>query len=219
MKRTLLPVVASLATVLSSLVATPAHADYTLNCSSQDYRHATCRLDSPGRVSLQRQLSGTRCVQGDNWDYDARAIWVDDGCSGEFRVDTSSHDRKTIATAAGVVAAAALLGAASEPAQRSDPKYTDSNYLGPRHSSYVPGWMVGQFRGINTKYENTEVVLTVKADGQVVGLAMGHEIRGYINDDKLHAGDAVFTVSQTRDGFATAQIGDPLNVVHYRRIP
>lgn len=218
MKQTLLPTFAGLALVLASLTTTPAYADYTVKCSSKSYRHATCRLDSPGRVSLQHQTSSTRCVQGRNWDYDARAIWVDDGCSGEFQVDSSSHDRKTVATAAGVVAVAALLGAIAEQKPPSDPKYADDNYFGPKHSSYVPGWMVGQFRGVNTKFNNTEVLLTIQPDGQAVGLAMGHEIRGYINDGHLHSGDAVFTVNQTQDGFATAQIGDPLNVVHYRRV-
>jgi len=218
MKKTFLPALAVLGLASSSLAPTLAHADDTVRCTSSGYRHTTCRLNSPGRVTLQRQTSSTRCVQGRNWDYDARAIWVDDGCGGEFRVDSSSHNRKTVATAAGVVAAAVLLGALADQTQNGHPKYADDKYFGSQHSSYVPDWMVGQFRGVNTKYDNTEVLLTIKPDGQAMALAMGHEIGGYINDNLLHAGDAVFTVNQTRDGFATAQIGDPLNVVQYRRV-
>ncbi len=209
---------AGLLLAATSLATTPALADDTVKCNSSGYRHSTCRLDKPGRVTLQRQTSNTPCVQGRNWDYDARAIWVDDGCSGEFRVDSSSHDRKTVSTAAGVIAAAVLLGALAEQKPQDDPKYTDANYFGPKHSSYVPGWMVGQFRGVNTKYDNAEVLLTIKPDGQVAALSNGHEIRGYINDDHLHAGDVVFTINRSDNGFATAQLGDPLNVVHYRRI-
>lgn len=218
MKHSLVSLFTGLVLAASSLAPTAAHADYTVKCSSSGFRHSTCRLDQAGRVTLERQKSSTRCVQGRNWDYDARAIWVDDGCAGEFRVDTSSHDRRTVTTAAGAVAAAVLLGALAEQKPRDDPKFADANYYGPRHSSYVPDWMVGQFRGVNTKYDNTEVLLTIKPDGQVSALANGQEIRGYINDDRLHAGDAVFTVSRSADGFATAQLGDPLNVVHYRRV-
>lgn len=218
MKQAFRPVFAGLLLAIPSLFTTPAHADYTVTCASNGYRHTTCRLDSPGRVTLHRQRSSAVCVQGRTWDYDARAIWVDDGCGGEFRVDTSSHDRKTVATAAGAVAVAVLLGALTGNDQLVDPKRTDGNYYGPQHSSYVPDWMVGQFRGVNTKYNDSEVLLTIKPDGQVVALANGHEIRGYVNDDNLHAGDAVFTINRTSNGFATAQLGDPLNVVHYRRV-
>lgn len=130
----------------------------------------------------------------------------------------SGEERRWLTGYAGVIAAAALLGALAEQKPHDDPKYADASYFGPRHSSYVPGWMVGQFRGVNSKYGNTEVLLTIKPDGQVSALANGHEIRGYINDDHLHADGVVFTVSRSADGFATAQLGDPLNVVHYRRV-
>ena len=79
---------AGLLLAAASLATTPALADDTVKCNSSGYRHSTCRLDKPGRVTLQRQTSNTRCVQGRNWDYDARAIWVDDGCQAEFIVGT-----------------------------------------------------------------------------------------------------------------------------------
>lgn len=208
--------------LLASLYSNTALADYTVKCTSSGYKHATCRLDRPGRVTLQRQISGTNCKQGRNWDYDGRQIWVDDGCAGEFRVDTSSHGNQSVKTAAGVVAAAILLGALADgehaKVDKSHDKYQDDGYFGPRHSSYVPDWMIGQFRGVNTKYDDTEVLLTIQPDGRVTALAQGQEIRGYINDDYLRAGDAVFTVNRSRDGLVTSQVGDQSNVVRYRRI-
>ena len=43
-------------------------------------------------------------------------------------------------------------------------------------------------------------------------------MRGYINDEQLHVGGAVFSIDQTRDGFVTAQRGERSNEVRYRRI-
>lgn len=204
--------------LLALLGTTTANADYSVKCASSGYKHATCRLSQPGRVTLQRQVSGASCKQGRTWDYDSRQIWVDDGCSGEFRVDTSSHGHSSAGAAAGMVAAAILLGALADSDQGNVSKYKDDDYHGPRHSSYVADWMVGQFRGVNSKYDNTDVLMTIKPDGRVTALAKGQTINGYINDDYLHAGDVVFTINRTRDGFVTSQVGDQYNVVHYRRI-
>jgi hypothetical protein len=37
-------------------------------------------------VELLRQLSGTACVQGQSWGWDAEGVWVDGGCRALFRV-------------------------------------------------------------------------------------------------------------------------------------
>ena len=45
-----------------------------------------CILPFTGHsVILVRQLSDSRCVQGQTWGWDARGVWVDRGCRGEFR--------------------------------------------------------------------------------------------------------------------------------------
>jgi hypothetical protein len=58
----------------------------TLRCESIDRRWRACRVDTRGDVRLVRQLSDTRCVRGRTWGTDARGIWVDGGCRGEFAI-------------------------------------------------------------------------------------------------------------------------------------
>jgi hypothetical protein len=57
-----------------------------ITCSSNDGRRNWC--DTGGRVDirLNRQISGSPCVQGDTWGIDRRGLWVDRGCRAEFRV-------------------------------------------------------------------------------------------------------------------------------------
>lgn len=210
---------------LASATPSTAFADYSVTCASEGYKHSTCSLSKAGRVTLKRQISRkTRCDQGRNWDYDRRQIWVDDGCAAEFQVESSSRDSKDLGSAVGLVAAAVLLGALTDTDKNKDSnhgraeQYQNDNYYGPRHSSYVADWMVGQFRGVNVKYNNTEVLMTVKSDGQLSALASGQEIRGYINDGYVHIGDSVFTINRSREGFVTSQVGDQDNVVRYQRI-
>jgi hypothetical protein len=219
--------------VLTLAVAPLAHADYTLTCGSVGGRHNTCRLTVPGYVSIVRQISGAKCDQGRSWDYDRREIWVDNGCEAEFRVETSStygrsdyvqHGSSSsgssndAAAAAAVIAGAAILGAlASNKDHQDDYKYRDPNYYGPRHTSYVPGWMVGTFRGYNPLY-GAEVTMTIRPDGRMTASSNGQPINGYINDEQLHVGNVIFDIDQTREGFVTSQKGDRHNEVRYRRI-
>jgi hypothetical protein len=217
----------------AALAAAPlAHADYTLTCGSVGGRHNTCRLTEPGYVSIVRQISGAKCEQGRSWDYDRREIWVDNGCEAEFRVETwPSHGRsaydagsgssgsgsKDAATAAAIVAGAAILGAlVNNKDHQDDYKYRDQNYYGPRHTSYVPGWMVGTFRGYNPMY-GAEVKMTIRPDGRMVANSNGQIVNGYINDDQLHVGNFIFDIDQTREGFITSQKGDRHNEVRYYR--
>jgi hypothetical protein len=216
-----------------ALVAAPvAHADYTITCGSEGGRHKTCSLREPGYVSVARQISGARCEQGRSWDFDRREIWVDHGCEAEFRVETwpqsygspgysqggSGSSSRDAAVAAGVIAGAAILGAlVNNKDHQDDYKYRDPNYYGPRHTSYVPGWMVGTFRGYNPMY-GAEVVMTIRPDGRMTANSQGQVMNGYINDDQLHVGSYIFDIDQTREGFITSQKGDRHNEVRYRRI-
>jgi hypothetical protein len=188
-----------------ALVAAPvAHADYTITCGSEGGRHKTCSLREPGYVSVARQISGARCEQGRSWDFDRREIWVDNGCEAEFRVETwpqsygspgysqgsSGSSSRDAAVAAGVIAGAAILGAlVNNKDHQDDYKYRDPNYYGPRHTSYVPGWMVGTFRGYNPMY-GAEVVMTIRPDGRMTANSQGQVMNGYINDDQLHVVDS-----------------------------
>ncbi len=57
-----------------------------LRCESDDNRQRRCRADTGGRVQLVRQLSSTRCIEGENWGWDRSGVWVDGGCRAEFLV-------------------------------------------------------------------------------------------------------------------------------------
>jgi hypothetical protein len=62
--------------------------DIDVRCVSRDFRYSLCQVDT-GRgseVSLVRQISETRCVEGRNWGWNRAGIWVDQGCEGVFRV-------------------------------------------------------------------------------------------------------------------------------------
>lgn len=197
----------------------PALADYTVRCGSVNGHYNTCRLSEPGYVNMERQLSGARCERGRSWDFDRREIWVDRGCEAEFRVETeggSKHDKGKIA--AGVLLGAVILGAlANNKDHKDDEQYRDENYYGSRHSSYMPRWMVGTFRGYNAQY-GAEVEIRIKDDGRVVAETRGETLRGWINNQKMHIGGSVFSIDQTREGFITAQQGERFNEVRYRRV-
>jgi Protein of unknown function (DUF3011) len=60
-----------------------------LKCESIDSNTRYCDADTRDGVRLARQLSKTRCIEGQNWGYDDRGIWVDGGCRAEFEVGYS----------------------------------------------------------------------------------------------------------------------------------
>jgi Protein of unknown function (DUF3011) len=57
-----------------------------ITCSSNDGRRNWCDTGGRTEIRLNRQISGTPCVQGDTWGIDRRGLWVDRGCRAEFRV-------------------------------------------------------------------------------------------------------------------------------------
>jgi hypothetical protein len=58
----------------------------TIHCASDDERRHLCRVDTRGGVRLSRQVSGSKCIQGQTWGYTNDAIWVDRGCRADFQV-------------------------------------------------------------------------------------------------------------------------------------
>lgn len=55
-----------------------------VRCESMDGRTRECLADTRGGVQLIRQLSRTMCIEGHNWGYGRRGIWVSQGCRAEF---------------------------------------------------------------------------------------------------------------------------------------
>jgi Protein of unknown function (DUF3011) len=68
-------------------------ASRIVRCESENYEYKYCPTPGADHVRLIAQLSETQCRRGQNWGYTNRGIWVDEGCTAEFRV-TSSYDRR-----------------------------------------------------------------------------------------------------------------------------
>jgi hypothetical protein len=59
--------------------------DYArLTCESRQGREEFCRASIDGDVSVVRQLSDTRCREGETWRWGRDGIWVREGCRAEF---------------------------------------------------------------------------------------------------------------------------------------
>ena len=209
----------TLAVVGASLISTPLIADQTVTCKSKNHQYRMCRVDTHGYVRLKREHSRKKCVQGRTWDYDRRGIWVDDNCSADFVVESRSHSSSGNSTnALAAVAAVALIAAVASSASKNkhDDRYHDEDYGHGGNSSYVPGWMIGRFKGYNMKY-GSDVQLSISEEGRVKAEVEGTRLTGYVNDERLYVGDAEFFIERAGDGFMTIQAGDKSNKVHYSR--
>src|SRR5258708_26598561 len=58
-----------------------------ITCSSDDGRRNYCNVDTRRGVRLNRQISGSPCVDNQTWGVDNRGLWVDRGCRAEFLVN------------------------------------------------------------------------------------------------------------------------------------
>ena len=56
----------------------------TVLCESKNNRRQECRTGFRGNAVLSRQLSSTRCIEGQNWGQGRGSVWVDRGCRAEF---------------------------------------------------------------------------------------------------------------------------------------
>ncbi len=66
----------------------PEGGGRTITCKSEGFEYRHCRVERRyNRIRVERQLSDTRCVQGDNWGIERGGIWVDRGCAAEFSVE------------------------------------------------------------------------------------------------------------------------------------
>lgn len=214
----ILPV--ALTVALFGLASPDLRADDTITCESKNNRRQSCRIPSPGYVTLDQQLSRVECRQGRTWDYDRREIWVDDGCRGRFTVHTGSNDgdshKDSAKVVAGLIVGAAILGALAHNSNKDD-KYDDDRYEGPQHSSYVPRWMIGSFEGYNT-ITGKMVNLDIEDNGRVTARSDGRSVRGWINQGRINLDNEMFNIDQTREGFVTSAVGDRENEVRYRRV-
>lgn len=65
----------------------PASAS-AIRCESEDQSYRECRTPFHGPVTLAREVSGTRCIEDENWGWREGRVWVDRGCAAVFmRID------------------------------------------------------------------------------------------------------------------------------------
>lgn len=189
--------------VAAVLLAVPAGADErTVTCESRNYRYRYCRVDTDNRVRLERQRSSTRCLQGENWGYDARGVWVDRGCAADFRVGRGGGGQAAVAGAAiAGVAIAAAIAANRDRDHRGDA---------------VPSWAVGTFRGYDD-FERMDVELTVYPGGAVSGYAGDAAFSGRWDGDRLEAGRHRFRVQRSGNGFLATDDSGRGNRIYFAR--
>jgi Protein of unknown function (DUF3011)/Peptidase inhibitor family I36 len=71
-----------------------------VKCESNNGRRNYCGQYDPDRVRIERQISGSPCIEGETWGVDRDGLWVDSGCRAYFTVRRDSggndhHDRES----------------------------------------------------------------------------------------------------------------------------
>ena len=62
---------------------------FSISCASSNYEYNFCGVDlgGGGRAILERQTSGSPCIEGRTWGSNRAGIWVVQGCAGVFTID------------------------------------------------------------------------------------------------------------------------------------
>jgi hypothetical protein len=71
--------------IAGSLMNVSVGAETVVRCDSHGPRKV-CPADTRGGVSLRYQYSSEGCWQNDTWGFDAKGIWVANGCRADFTV-------------------------------------------------------------------------------------------------------------------------------------
>lgn len=72
------------AAILLALASTALADHDRVVCESVDGQYKECRLDGSGAIVMTRQLSDSKCNEGENWGYRDGRVWVTGGCRAEF---------------------------------------------------------------------------------------------------------------------------------------
>lgn len=63
-----------------------AAAQNSIKCESNDGRRNYCGNYDYRQVQLDRQISGSPCIEGETWGVDRQGLWVDRGCRAYFTI-------------------------------------------------------------------------------------------------------------------------------------
>ncbi|HUL16112.1 MAG TPA: DUF3011 domain-containing protein [Terriglobales bacterium] len=58
----------------------------SVKCESNDERRNYCGQYNHDQVQLDRQISGSPCIEGETWGVDREGLWVDRGCRASFTI-------------------------------------------------------------------------------------------------------------------------------------
>jgi hypothetical protein len=172
-----------------------------IRCDSRGLGYNFCRVDTGGRVELVRKHSLFSCREGRSWGYDDRGVWVDKGCSADFRVGKDHHNSKAVLGAVVGLAALAAIASSRSKAEASE----------------VESWSVGSFTG-NDSREGVMVTLRILPGGQVSGRAGAQEIAGHLQGTRLEAGRQVFRIERQGTGFVAVDERDDTHRVTFNRV-
>ncbi len=64
-----------------------------VTCESKDSARTACDMDTRGVVVIERQLSRTQCVEGQNWGLFKHSVWVSGGCRAVFALQGAPGQR------------------------------------------------------------------------------------------------------------------------------
>ncbi|MET0265194.1 MAG: DUF3011 domain-containing protein, partial [Duganella sp.] len=196
--------------LIGALMAGPrvAIASDTVTCESRHGRYNYCRVDTDGKVELTRELSRGDCREGRSWGYDNRGVWVDRGCSAEFRVGRDSKSDKHAAVAAGVIGLALIAALAAKNNQQRQ-EHQEQQDIQP--------WSVGSFSAFDQQ-QRTMVEINVQPGGAVSARARGESITGSMRGDLLTVGHFTFRIQPAGNGFQAVDQADPSHQLTFQRV-
>jgi hypothetical protein len=66
----------------------------TIRCESTGNTRTQCDADTSSGIVLASSFGAAACLLGKTWGYDDKAVWVSDGCSGEFIVGQTTGEQQ-----------------------------------------------------------------------------------------------------------------------------
>lgn len=189
------------ATILTPM---PALAAGQVTCESRHGRYNFCRIDTDGKVELVRQISSDTCREGRSWGYGDRGVWVDRGCSAEFKVGRDDKHDKHAAIAAGVVGLALLAALAARNSHQQ------------QEQQEVQPWVIGNFDAYDQQ-QRAAINVEVQPGGLVNAHARGDTVSGNLQGDQLKIGSYTFRIRQAGNGFVAVDQADSLHQLSFQR--
>ena len=74
-----------------------APVEATVTCMSIDGKRHHCPGATDAGVALRQSVGSSNCLLGRNWGYDARGVWVTEGCGAVFALGNPAHEAERLA--------------------------------------------------------------------------------------------------------------------------